>query len=58
MIFVRRLLLTLGLIAVSAIAQDTNSLSRFEAVLKNYREYTRTNPPPTGRFESPPRIRA
>ena len=52
MIFVRRLLLALGLIAVSAIAQDTNSLSRFEAVLKDYREYTRTNPPPTGRFES------
>jgi lysophospholipase L1-like esterase len=33
-------------------AQDSNSTDCFEAALRAYREYTRTNPSPTGRFES------
>jgi len=47
-----RWLAAIGLAAIPALAQDADAPDRFEAALKAYREYTRTNPPPTGRFES------
>jgi lysophospholipase L1-like esterase len=49
---IRLLALAVVLVAVHVVAQDTKPLSRFEAALKDYREYTGTNPPPTGRFET------
>jgi len=44
------LVLVLGLAGVSALAEDTNSTGRFEAALKDYHEYARTNPPPAEFF--------
>ena len=49
---VRFLALAVGLAAVPVIAQDTNSLSRFEAALNEYHEHVRTTPTPTNRFET------
>jgi lysophospholipase L1-like esterase len=46
------LALLLCLAWTSAAAGDTDLGARFNAALSVYREYTRTNPPPTGRFET------
>jgi lysophospholipase L1-like esterase len=46
------LALALCVAAHWAMAQETTRSNRFEAALTAYREYTRTNPPPTGRFET------
>ncbi len=46
------LALALCLVGLSAPARDTNLTDRFDPALRAYHEHTRTNPPPTGRFES------
>jgi len=48
----RLLALALCLAASPAPAQHTNLADHFEATLRAYHEHTRTNPPPTGRFET------